>query len=641
NRTTGVKIREEGGVGSDFDLSINGMSGNSVRYFLDGIPLNTKGNGVSLSNLPVNIVDRIEVYKGVVPSYLGADALGGAVNIITRQDKKNYLDLSYGVGSFHTHKLDLNAQYMEPGSGIILKSTVGINYSKNDYAMKGIELWNEEERKFKKEKRKRFHDDYFSLLTQLEVGVTDRTWADAFFISASYSSIQKEIQTGSIQNVVYGQARREVESWNITGCYRKKDFFVDHLHLNASVSHTWNHSQTIDTSYRKYKWDGSYIESFRNEITGRGRSIRHYKRPLTIGRINLDYEIGGGHALNLNYLLNRTGNKRYDDIDMDFEPSKDVLAKHVLGFSYNQSLFNDRLLNTFFVKDYINYLKIEQQDLYWITGSQDEVGSSVKNYFGYGIASRYGIGESFALKVSYEHSVRLPLARELLGNGTTVYPNFKLKPENSNNINVGAFGTFHLRNNHELFYEVGGFYRRVKDYIHTVISEAEGLSQYDNVSNVDVKGIEGEVRYTFDRVFQLIANCSYQDARSKTRYYADGKPMITYNNKIPNKPWLFGNLEMNYTRYDLFGKNNTFRLSYNFEYVHWFFLTWEGYGKLDSKSKIPDQFVNNVTLSYSFNKEKHNVSLNCSNLLDRTLYDNFMLQKPGRSFFLKFRIFIN
>ena len=31
NRTTGIKVREEGGVGSDFDLSINGLSGNSVR----------------------------------------------------------------------------------------------------------------------------------------------------------------------------------------------------------------------------------------------------------------------------------------------------------------------------------------------------------------------------------------------------------------------------------------------------------------------------------------------------------------------------------------------------------------------------------------------------------------------------------
>ena len=28
DRTSGVKVREEGGVGSDFDLSINGLSGN-------------------------------------------------------------------------------------------------------------------------------------------------------------------------------------------------------------------------------------------------------------------------------------------------------------------------------------------------------------------------------------------------------------------------------------------------------------------------------------------------------------------------------------------------------------------------------------------------------------------------------------
>ena len=60
NRTTGIKIREEGGVGSDFELSINGMSGNSVRYFIDGMPLSTKGSGINLANLPVNIIDRIE-----------------------------------------------------------------------------------------------------------------------------------------------------------------------------------------------------------------------------------------------------------------------------------------------------------------------------------------------------------------------------------------------------------------------------------------------------------------------------------------------------------------------------------------------------------------------------------------------------
>lgn len=81
NRTAGVKVREEGGVGSDFDLSINGLSGNSVRYFIDGVPLDSKGSNVTLANLPVNLIDRVEIYKGVVPASLGTDALGGAVNI--------------------------------------------------------------------------------------------------------------------------------------------------------------------------------------------------------------------------------------------------------------------------------------------------------------------------------------------------------------------------------------------------------------------------------------------------------------------------------------------------------------------------------------------------------------------------------
>ena len=64
DKTAGIRIREVGGVGSDFDLSINGMSGNSIRYFLDGMPLDAKGTGMTLANLPVNIIERVEIYKG-------------------------------------------------------------------------------------------------------------------------------------------------------------------------------------------------------------------------------------------------------------------------------------------------------------------------------------------------------------------------------------------------------------------------------------------------------------------------------------------------------------------------------------------------------------------------------------------------
>lgn len=551
NRTSGVKVRQEGGVGSDYDLSINGMSGNSVRYFIDGVPLETKGSEVSLANLPVNIIDHIEMYKGVVPAYLGSDALGGAINIVTKKEKKNYLDMSYGIGSFHTHKADLNAQIVFPKSGVIVRPTVGVNYSKNDYTMKGVEVWDESVRKYVPSNRKRFHDDYFSLLAQVEVGVTGKPWADDFFVTASYSKVDKELQTGSIQTKVYGMAERNGSAYNVSAQYRKKDFLLKGLQMHSMLSHTWEYSLTVDTAYRVYDWNGDYIESSRNEITGRERSLRHYKRPTTMFRSNWDYRFNPQHAVNLNYLVNRTGNDRYDEVDSGFEPSNDVVCKHIIGLSYHQQLWQDKMENTFFVKDYVNHLNIRQTDLYWQTGSDKVKGESTGNYWGYGAGTRVSFWEPLALKASFEHSVRLPLARELLGNGSTIYANTALNPEKSDNVNLGVFGTWHPGAGHVLYYEVNGFMRFVDDYIQAVVAEKEGMMQYQNVPAVHIKGLEGEVRYSWKRNLQCMANVSWQDARDQRKYKEDGKLSATYLNRVPNRPWLFGAAEVNYTFHDV------------------------------------------------------------------------------------------
>lgn len=641
NRASGIKVRQEGGVGSDFDLSINGMSGNSVRYFIDGVPLETKGSEVSLANLPVNIIDHIEMYKGVVPPYLGADALGGAINIVTKKEKKNYLDVSYGIGSFHTHKVDMNAQIVFPKSGLIVRPTVGVNYSKNDYMMKGVEVWDESVRKYVPSDRKRFHDDYFSLLTQVEVGVTGKTWADDFFVTASYSKVNKELQTGSVQTKVYGMAERQGDAYNISAQYRKKNFILKGLQMHSILSHTWDHSLTVDTAYRVYDWNGDYIESSRNEITGREKSLRHYKRPTTMFRSNWDYRINQHHSINLNYLVNRTGNDRYDDVDDSFVPSNDIVCKHIIGISYHQQFLQNRIENTFFVKDYINHLNIRQTDLYWQTGSDEVMGSNTNNYWGYGVGTRMKFFEPVVLKASFEHSVRLPLARELLGNGSTIYANTALNPEKSDNVNLGAFGTWHPAAGHSLYYEVNGFIRFVDDYIQAVVAEKEGLMQYENVPAVHIKGVEGEVRYSWKRNLQCMANVSWQDARDQRKYKDDGKLSATYLNRVPNRPWLFGAAEANYTFYDVLLKNSTLRLGTSYQWVHWYFLTWEAYGAIESKARIPAQHVINADITYSLENGKYNISVSCDNIFDKLVYDHYKLQKPGRSFFLKFRMFLN
>ena len=52
-----------------------------------------------------------------------------------------------------------------------------------------------------------------TLVAQVEAGFVNKSWADAFFVSASYSKTDKELQTGSVQNKVYGMAERNSDSW--------------------------------------------------------------------------------------------------------------------------------------------------------------------------------------------------------------------------------------------------------------------------------------------------------------------------------------------------------------------------------------------------------------------------------------------
>ena len=640
DRTAGIRIREEGGVGSEFDLSINGMSGNSIRYFLDGMPLDAKGTGMTLANLPVNIIDRVEIYKGVIPASFGSDALGGAVNIITSSRARNYLDFSYGIGSFHTHKADFNAQYTGKKTGLVFKPVLSANYSKNDYLMRDVKVRNEDRTAFVIKDLPRFHDDYLSLFGQLEAGVQDRSWTDAFFVSASVSKIDKDVQTGATQDHVIGMAERHTLSYNVAARYEKADFLTEGMRLHASVSQTWDHSQTIDTTYRRYYWDGSYIDGGYSEIRRRGKTLRHYQRPMTVARTNLSYRIADGHDLALNYLLNRAGNKQTDTWDKDFEPTDDVLAKHIISLSYDQSLLSGRLNNAFFVKDFVNHLKIGQNEMPSTTGADKVKGSDTQNYVGYGAGSRYLLFEELAVKGSYEHSIRLPISRELLGNGSTIYANVALKPEISENFNLGLFGTFDLGGGHTISYETNGFVRLVDNYIRATVMETESMMQYVNVDAVHIKGVDGEIRYDWAGKLHIAANASYDDSRDMRKYTQSGDLSVTYRNRTPNRPWAYANTEVSYTFSNVVLTGSRLRLTADYQWVHWFYLTWEAFGSASTKSKVPTQHLTNASLLYSWHEGRYNVSLECTNLLDALAFDNYRLQKPGRAFFLKFRLFL-
>ncbi len=640
NRSSGVKIRQQGGTGSDYDLSINGLSGNSVRYFIDGVPLAIKGTDVSLSNIPLNIIDRVEIYKGVVPARFGTDALGGAVNIVTSRRSRPYIDATVTAGSFHTYDASLTGQFIT--AGIIFRPTFNVMYSRNNYMMKGVEVWDNELDEYIYTNRRRFHDRYRSLTGQIEGGIQDKSWADEFFVVASYNEVGKQVQTSQIQDRVYGKVHRDSHAVGIGVRYSK---IFDRVSTRLNVNHTWDSMNTVDTAMVIYDWNGNFKPASGNEINRRVPSIRVYKRPLTLINAGADWTVRHGHIISFNYSLNRTGNSRSDDVDMTFEPTSDVLTKHILSVNYAQELMSGRMSNAFFIKNYINAARIRQFDHATLTGADKIDPNTVRNYWGGGAAMRYRFYEPLALKVSYEHSVRLPLTRELLGNGTTIAPNVALRPESSDNINAGIFGTWHAGKDHQLSYEATGFMRFVKDDIQAEIITTDGNEygsmRYKNNPAVHIKGIEGELRYTWKNSLHVVTNLSYVDARDQKKFKTDGKPSATYRNRVPNRPWFYANADVSYTFHNLFPRmSDRLRIGYSWQWVHWYFLNWEAYGNKASKARIPTQNISDLNVTYAWHDDRYSLSVECSNIFDALVYDNYRLQKPGRAFYAKFRIFL-
>ncbi len=104
-RTQGVGVRRSGGLGSNIRFSLNGLTDDQIRFFVDGLPMDMTGYSFGIGNVPVNLVERVEIYKGVVPVRFGADALGGAVNMVTDDTVEGtHGSVSQQIGSFGTQR---------------------------------------------------------------------------------------------------------------------------------------------------------------------------------------------------------------------------------------------------------------------------------------------------------------------------------------------------------------------------------------------------------------------------------------------------------------------------------------------------------------------------------------------------------
>lgn len=640
-KAPGMKLRESGGVGSDMQLMLDGFSGKHVKVFIDGVPQEGVGSSFGLNNIPVNFADRIEVYKGVVPVGFGTDAIGGVINIVTNKKRRRwFLDASYSYGSFNTHKSNVNfGQTFK--NGFTYEINAFQNYSDNDYHIEAPVEDFETGRidRDKKVRVKRFNDTYHNEAVVGKVGVVDKKWADRLMLGFTYSNMYQDIQTGVRQDIVYGQKHRKGHSLMPSLEYYKRNLFAKGLDVALTVNYNKNLTTNVDTASYKYNWYGD-----RKLLNSPGEQSYQHSRADNNnwnGTFTANYRLGKMHMLTFNHVLNTFS--RSNTSLLAKEEQSDAIAKetrkNISGVSYR--LMPSETWNLSVFGKYYNQFvagpvatDANQNDYVRTTRSVNSIG--------YGAAGTYFILPGLQAKLSYEKAYRLPTIEEMFGNEDLEMGDIGIRPENSDNVNLNlsynrTFGR------HSVYVEGGLVYRNTKDYIQRNITDLSGgksAATYINYGKVLTKGYNISARYGFGKWVSVGGNFTQMDVRDNMKTSISGSAEnIAYKERMPNLPYIFADSDVTFYWRDLGRKGNALTVSYDNQYLHSFTYYSSKIGSNKGDYVVPSQFSHNLSLSYSLRDGRYNLSFECRNFTDEQLYDNFSLQKAGRAFYGKVRVY--
>lgn len=656
DRTVGVRIRQNGGLGSRVDYNLNGMSGSSVRIFIDGLPISTYGSSFNLNSIPPALIERIEVYKGVVPAHLTDDALGGAINVILKEGARNTLNASVSYGSFNTFQSNLFGTYRSE-SGFTTKLSGFYNYSDNDYEVWGDHVYtilpNGRQEKIK---AKRFNDAYESYGARVELGFTKVDWADNFLITYNNSHDYNEIQHGQFMTKPYKGRYTEADA-NVVGLvYSKRNFLTKGLDFNFNGVFSDAKELVSDTVKYNYNWDGNIALGLDGNpiLTPNGAqqgapTLNHINRQTISLRTGLDYSFNRNHKISMNAMYFDMDRDQRDDmkplLERNFLGTRD-LSKHISSLAYELRAFDNKFKANLFGKYYIQ--RIQKMDpVLLINGSGDQIREEIREtskteIAGYGMAASYLFGNDIVILASAERAVRMPNETEIFGNpGENILENTSIRPEISKNFNLGfKVGPYKIHN-HQVSFSTSGFLRNTQDKIVRKINDRNNDAiqtlPFENLGKTQSVGFEAELGYNYGRNLSVLLSMSRFNSLYKIKYDQHGNQLERYNQQLPNEPFFTANGNVQYSFFNLIQENARLNLNYNFGFVQSFKTTW-----LKSHStETPSQFIQDIGLSYIFPNNQFIISFDARNIFNEQAFDNYAVQKPGRAFYLKFNYILN
>lgn len=641
-RAVGVDVRRSGGTGSVSRISVRGVGGKGLKIFVDEAPVSVADGYFALDNIPIQLIERIEIYKGIAPAYLGSDALGGAINVVLIDKEVDYFESSYSIGSYGSHSGLLRFRKTWDKPGLRLSGGLVTSYAKNNYDM-DISFVG---KAFDGLTVEREHNEWYWAGWGLALAFT-KLWFDE--IELEFEGVaQMQEKQGIYQPTVSAESKSLLPVIGFS--MEKEDFFLDGLDFNYNLGVLpLSISRNIDTTHISRQWPGSgQKDSYQRELIGETGMFPHGSRDTLQGvqqRINISYELNSNHTFNLNDVFQYMKNKPSDSIGDAAIPLRDgvqyksssypaKLTSNTLGLAWEWTLLDDRFLNQLGAK--MHYLKAEvfgtgmyQVDM--LTGIPKK-GQNDSYHWGFSEAIRYKLTPSTSFKTSYEYAVRLPDKAELFGNSADIGPGIGLKPEKSHNVNVGlSFVKDGWLDMPHVEAEVNGFYYDTDDKIK--LEPGVFMMVYQNVQHARTLGVEVDIKADVRDWLYLTANATYQDIRDVDGY----KGNITKGERLPNDPWFFANLGAEFTKHDLFRDGNKGKLFWEGGYTHEFYYTWKI--TANQFDLIESAFIMNTGVEYGFS-DRLTISAEVDDILDKWKADEYRMPLPGRTFKANVHLFL-
>lgn len=628
-RTEGLTVQRTGGLGSTQRLRLDGFGDDQIKVFLDGVPLPSTGLGTTIADVPLDLVERVEVFHGVVPIRFGADALGGAIQLVSPPPRPGvHGRASWQSGSWDTHRGAAGLTWFDPRSGVGVHASGFVDHARNDWRI-DVEVADLSGQLSDAQVSRR-HATYAAGGGRLGLVVRDRPGADRLDVTLMASTTSKEEPHNQVMTLPYGGVWSGRTSGGATLDWSL--LVADAVQLRALLAYGHRRTHLLDQHETVVDWFGRDIATRRTagELDGRPHDRLTWQHSV-YGRVVATWLAHRDHALTLSVtpdLAVRSGDERAQDASDARDPyeADQRQIKLVTGLAWDGAFADDRVKLQAFGKSYVYDAHTEGLSRTYRYEAEDHRDTR----FGGGAAASVRLAPSWFLKASYEYATRLPGPDEVFGDGILVQPNVELRPETSHNANLelqlvrraSAAGTFDA--------SARGIARVSDDLI--VLLSRDVTLQWQNVYAAHGFGVQGALSWTSPGDWvALSGSATWLDLRNRSE---EGGFETFAGDRLPNRPWLNA-MGRAVVQARAVGRSDVdLQLGWTTRYVHPFFRTWESVGRADSKQAIPAQITHGLRATVGFDHPAGwglAATLELLNLTDAKTYDVFGVQRPGRT----------